>query len=273
MKVALFVPCFIDQLYPEVAIATLRVLERAGCEVEYPPDQTCCGQPMANAGHERDAASTMRNFVRTFAGYEHIVAPSGSCVAHVRAHYGRSTAVGPDGGPARADDDAGAGWKADVRAVRERTFELCQVLTDVLDVRELGASFPHRVGLHPGCHALRMLGLARPSEIQAPPFDRVRDLLQRVDGLELVELDRPDECCGFGGTFAVTEAATSAKMGRDRIRDHVEHGAEVIVSTDMSCLMHLDGLIRRDGSPVRVLHVAEVLDTVGPERVPVAGAA
>jgi L-lactate dehydrogenase complex protein LldE len=257
MKVALFVPCYVDQLYPRVAIATLRVLERAGCEVAYPADQTCCGQPMANAGYERDALGTMERFVRSFAHYDYIVAPSGSCVAHVREHYhGLGEAIQPRG-------FGGSGWPDTVRHVRERTYELCEFLTEVLGVDDVGASFPHRVGLHPGCHGLRMLGLATPSEVQAPQVDRVRALLERVDGIELVELDRPDECCGFGGTFAVTEEAVSVKMGRDRIRDHVEHGAEVIVSTDMSCLMHLEGLIRRDGASVRVMHVAEVLDRVG----------
>lgn len=246
MNVGLFVPCYIDQLYPRVAVATLRVLERLGCEVGYPDGQTCCGQPMANAGFARAGTEAMRNLVRCFADYDYIVGPSASCVAHVRHHY-----------DTLEQTDA-------VRHVRERTYELCQFLTEVLEVEELGAAFPHRVGLHAGCHGLRMLGLARPSELQAPPFDRVRDLLARVEGIELVELDRPDECCGFGGTFAVAEEAISVKMGRDRVRDHVRHGAEVITSTDMSCLMHLDGLIRRDDLPVRVLHVAEVLDSRAP---------
>lgn len=278
MKVGLFVPCYVDQLYPQVGIATLRVLERAGCEVAYPSEQTCCGQPMANAGYERHGLDAARHFVRTFAGYDYVVAPSGSCVAHVREHYDAveaeggttrgtrerhsGTATASTAGDAEAmNEEAGGGRVAldAVRHVRERTFELCQFLVEVLEVDDLGASFPHRVGLHAGCHGLRMLGLATPSEIQAPPFDHVRRLLEHVDGLELVELDRPDECCGFGGTFAVTEEAVSVRMGRDRVADHVRHGAEVITSTDTSCLMHLEGLIRRDGLPTRVVHVAEIL--------------
>jgi L-lactate dehydrogenase complex protein LldE len=143
-------------------------------------------------------------------------------------------------------------------------MELCEFLTDVLQVNDLGASFPHRVGLHAACHGLRMLGLAKPSELQGPSFDHVRQVLERVEGLELVDLARPDECCGFGGTFAVSEEAISVKMGRDRIQDHVTHGAEVIASTDMSCLMHLDGLIRRQQLPVRVMHVAEILNAREP---------
>jgi L-lactate dehydrogenase complex protein LldE len=242
MTVGLFVPCYVDQLYPQVAIATLRLLERLGCDVVYPADQTCCGQPLANAGYAHAAHDTMRHFVRCFDGFDHVVAPSASCVAHVRHHFDRLEQT-----------DA-------VRRVRARTWELCQFLTDGLGVGDTGAIFRHRVGLHPGCHGLRMLDLARPSEVQAPPFDRVRGLLERVAGIELVEPDRPDECCGFGGTFAVFEEAVSVRMGQDRVQDYVAHGAEFITSVDMSCLMHLDGLIRRQGLDVRVIHVAEILD-------------
>ena len=241
MNVALFVPCYIDQFYPRVAVATLRLLEGLGCEVAFPEGQTCCGQPMANAGFEGESLKAMRRYVEAFAPYDYVVAPSGSCVLHVHEHYDALEQT------------------ADVRHVRARTFELCEFLTDVLEVQELEARFPHRVGLHAGCHGLRGLHLARPSEIQEPPFDKVRRLLGMVDGLELVDLDRPDECCGFGGTFAVAEEAISVKMGRDRLRDHLAHGAEVVTSTDMSCLMHLDGLARRQSSDVRVMHVAEIL--------------
>ena len=245
MKTALFVPCYIDQFYPGVAVAALRLLERLGCEVVFPEGQTCCGQPMANAGFEGESAAAMRRYVEAFAAYDYVVAPSGSCVLHVREHYDALEQT------------------ADVRHVRERTLELCEFLTDVLGVRELDVRFPHRVGVHAGCHGLRGLHLARPSEIPEPPFDKVRRLLGMVEDLELVDLARPDECCGFGGTFAVAEEAISVKMGRDRLRDHVAHGAEVITSTDMSCLMHLDGLARRSGADVRVMHVAEILEGDG----------
>jgi L-lactate dehydrogenase complex protein LldE len=244
MMVGLFVPCYVDQLYPQVAVATLRVLERAGCGVVYPEAQTCCAQPMANAGYAAAGTTAMWHFVRCFAPFEYVVAPSASCVAHVREHYDTLEQT------------------PEVRHVRARTFELCQFLAEVLRVDDVGAHFPHRVGLHHGCHGLRMLGLARPSERVAPPYDRVRQLLARVTGLELVPLDRADECCGFGGTFAVTEEAVSVKLGLDRVRDHLRHGAEFITSADMSCLLHLDGIIRRQQLPVRVLHVAEILDSV-----------
>jgi L-lactate dehydrogenase complex protein LldE len=242
MKIGLFVPCYVDQFYPNVAAATLCLLERLGCEVEYPLDQTCCGQPMANAGFADEAVGAMHRFVDAFAPFEFIVAPSGSCVLHVRDHYA-----------VMEQTDA-------VRQVRDRTYELCAFLTDVLHVDRLDATFPHRVGLHESCHGLRGLRLGRASEIAAPAYSKVRGLLQGIDGLTLIELARPDECCGFGGTFAVTEEAVSVRMGRDRLQDHLDHGAEVITATDMSCLMHLDGLIRRERMALKVLHVAEILN-------------
>jgi L-lactate dehydrogenase complex protein LldE len=242
MRVGLFVPCYIDQLYPGVAIATLGLLEKLGCTVDYPLDQTCCGQPLANAGFEADAVAAMQLFVKNFEGYDQIVTPSGSCALHVREHYGLLEQTEA------------------VREVRSRTYELCEFLTDVLAVETLEVSFPHRVGLHSSCHGLRGLALGRPSELNVPDFNKVRSLLEQVSGLELVELDRSDECCGFGGTFAVTEEAVSVGMGVDRLLDHLRNGVEVITSADMSCLMHLDGLARRRGMPVRVAHVAEILN-------------
>ncbi|KPK03708.1 MAG: Fe-S oxidoreductase [Gemmatimonas sp. SG8_28] len=241
-RVALFVPCYVDQLYPQVARATLELLERHGLDVEFPPAQTCCGQPMANAGCERDALATARSFVRAFAGYDFVVSPSGSCVYHVRHHYDLLE---------QTDD---------VRRVRGAVYELCQFLVDVLNVDDPGIAFPHRVGVHVGCHAQRGLRLAESSELGETSGGVMRRLLERVRGIELVELDRFDECCGFGGVFSVTEAAVSARMGLDRVQDHVRHGADVITSGDMSCLMHLEGIIRRQHLPVRVLHVAEILN-------------
>lgn len=243
VRVGLFVPCYIDQFYPRVAVATLELLERLGCSVTYPLDQTCCGQPLANAGFEKDAAGAGDLFVRTFAPYDYVVTPSASCALHVRHHY-------------RAETARSASL---TRRVQKRTYELCEFLTDVLEVGGLDASFPHRVGLHSGCHGLRGLRLGTATELNQPPQDKVRALLEQVSGLTLVELDRTDECCGFGGTFSVTEEAVSTKMGRDRLDDHVGHGAEIITSADMSCLMHLDGLARREGLGVRVMHVAEIL--------------
>ena len=241
-RVAYFVPCFVDQLHPRAAIAGLRVLERLGLDVVVPTEAACCGQPPANAGFARAAEPVLHRFVDAFAPFERIVVLSGSCAAHVRAH---AAALGPAGE-----------W------VAARTVEFCAFLHDEVGVEAvaaLGAAFPHRVALHVGCHGLRGLGLARPTELQVPPFDKPRALLETVRGVSFADLSRPDECCGFGGTFAVAQPALSAKMGRDRLRDYGAHGAEMIVSTDMSCLLHLGGLARRAGLAMPMVHVAEVL--------------
>jgi L-lactate dehydrogenase complex protein LldE len=170
-----------------------------------------------------------------------VVCPSGSCTSMVRNHYQPFL-----GGDPRAD------------RVRARTYELCEFVTDVLGVKSLTGRFPHKVGLHQSCHGLRELRLGRSSEQMVAPFGKVQQLLQSLDGITLVPLQRTDECCGFGGTFAVTEEAMSVMMGRDRIADHVAAGAEVVTGTDVSCLMHLDGLARRERRPLRFRHVAEV---------------
>ncbi|MFL5606470.1 MAG: (Fe-S)-binding protein [Gemmatimonadaceae bacterium] len=235
-RVALFVPCFVDQLYPHVAVAALRVLERLGVHVAVPEGAACCGQPPANAGFEHDAERALARFVRTHEPYERIIVLSGSCALHVRLHAASGVAA--------------------------RTTEFCSFLHDEIGVdavAALGAEFPHRVGLHIGCHGLRGLGLARPSEVQGPAWNKVRALLETVHGLTFAELARPDECCGFGGTFAVAEPAISAKMGRDRLADYTAARAEVLVSTDVSCVMHLAGLASRSGTVLATRHVAELL--------------
>jgi L-lactate dehydrogenase complex protein LldE len=249
MTAALFVPCYVDQFYPHVAIAALTVLERLGVQVDVPEGAVCCGQPSANAGFGRDGHSTIERFVDVYARYERIIVLSGSCAVHVRLHAGEVVAHG-----GRADD-AGA-------RVAERTTEFCSYLHDELGVErvaQLGATFEGRAAVHIGCHGLRGLGLSKPSELQERPFDKVRALLGTVSGLELVDLTRPDECCGFGGTFSVGEPAVSVKMGRDRLRDFTSHGTQAVVSTDMSCVMHLDGLAQRERIPLPMYHVAEVL--------------
>ncbi|MCP3710573.1 (Fe-S)-binding protein [Paraburkholderia sp. CNPSo 3274] len=243
MKVALFVPCFIDAFYPEVAIATLELLERFGCEVDYPLEQTCCGQPMANSGAQAEAAGAERVFARAFAGYDYIVGPSASCVNHVRDHF---TAI--------EQTDA-------VRKVRESTYELVEFLHDVLGARDFPwAEFPWRVGLHNSCSALRHLKEASVSEIAGPTFSKPLALLEHVKGIEFVKPARPDECCGFGGTFAVTEEAVSVRMGQDKVVDHVSAGAQYIVSADMSCLMHQQGCAERMSADIRFIHIAQVLN-------------
>ena len=242
LTVGLFIPCYVEQLYPQVGMATLRLLERHGVRAEYPEQQTCCGQPMANSGCSADAAPLAERFLRLFRGYGHVVAPSGSCVSMVRNHY-----------------DAFLKGRPGFDHLKRSTFELCEFLVDVLKVGRIEGRFPHKVGLHQSCHGLRELRLGAGSERRVAPFDKVRSLLEHLQGIQLVELQRADECCGFGGTFAVNEEAVSCMMGRDRIADHERAGAEIITGADMSCLMHLDGILRRDRRPLRVMHVAEVL--------------
>ncbi len=246
MRVGLFVPCYVDQLTPRVGLATLEVLARCGVEVEFPGGQTCCGQPMANMGCGADARALAVRYAEVFADYDYVVCPSGSCTAMVRHHY----------------PELYAGTAAQ-RAVWSRTYELCEFLTAFADLDRIRGSFPYRVGLHRGCHGLRELRLGACSELVHERGDTVAQLLRRLDGLELIELERADECCGFGGTFSVDEPGVSALMGRDRIRDHRRAGAQVIASTDVSCLMHLDGLLRRQRSAEKVMHVAEILAAAG----------
>ncbi|GEJ57913.1 (Fe-S)-binding protein [Anaeromyxobacter diazotrophicus] len=243
LTVGLFIPCYIEQLYPEVGLATVRVLERHGVRVEYPEDQTCCGQPMSNTGCTEEARPLAEKFLRLFRGYEHVVAPSGSCVSMVRNHYDGFLAGQPG-----------------FDHLKRSTWELCEFLVDVLKLPRLEGAFPHKVGLHQSCHGLRELRLGSGSERRVAPFNKVQLLLSELRGLQLVELARQDECCGFGGTFAVQEEAVSCMMGRDRLADHERAGAEIVTGVDMSCLMHLDGLIRRERRPLQVLHVAQLLD-------------
>lgn len=241
MKVALFVPCYVDQLFPRVAWASVRLLERLGCSVAFDPAQTCCGQPLLSAGHPAGARLLARRFVEIFADAEHVVAPSASCVATVRRHYEHLL-------------------PGDLRvSALNRVRELCEFVVEVLGVERIPGRYPHRVGLHPSCHGLRELGLGSASERATPRRDPARLLLGSLAGITLVEPARRDECCGFGGTFAVTESAVSGMMGRDRVRAQRAAGAEVLTATDVSCLAHLDGIARRGGEALRVAHVAEIL--------------
>ena len=245
VKFGLFIPCYIDAFFPEVGVATLELLEKLGCSVEYPLEQICCGQPMANSGCQDDAAATEAHFVGCFKDFATVVGPSGSCVHHVRFHL-----------------DA-VEQTPEVRKVRAGTRELVEFLHDDLKVADFpwAPAFPHKVGLHDSCSAVRGLGHTRPSErVNLPYFSKTRDLLGKVRGLELVEIDRPDECCGFGGSFCVTDEAVSAKMGYDRVHDFHRHGAECIVSADMSCLLHMKGVIDRLKLPLKVVHIAQILN-------------
>lgn len=242
MTVGLFIPCYVNQFYPDAAKATLQLLQKLDVNVVYPGKQTCCGQPMANSGFEHLTSECDRLFIENFSEFEYIVAPSASCVLHVKDHL-HST---------ENEEKASA--------IRGKIYELVEFLTDVLKIESLDAVFPHKVGIHHSCHGLRGLYLSQMSELNAAPFSKPQGLLNMVKGLELVTLDRPDECCGFGGTFCVAEEAVSVKMGKDRVTDHSKNGAEYITSSDLSCLMHLEGILHRSKSNVKVVHIAEILN-------------
>ncbi len=227
MRVGLFVTCFNDTLFPQVGKATVAVLERLGMEVDFPAGQTCCGQMHFNSGYRAECVPLVRHFAEVFAGYEAVVTPSASCASMVRHYHHR----------------------VDPSVPVPRVYELCEFLTDVLEVTDVGAYFPHRVAFHATCHSQRMLHIG----------DRPARLLSAVDGLDLAPLQHSAECCGFGGTFSVKNPDTSVAMGQDKADDVVATGAEVLASADTSCLMHIGGLLSRRGSPVKPMHLAEIL--------------
>lgn len=239
MKVALFIPCYVNAVFPEVGLASLHLLEQLGVDVEYPEGQTCCGQPMGNAGFENEAAGLARRFERIFRHYDCVVGPSASCVSFVRDHY--ETLLGH---PFPAE---------------KHIYEICEFVHDVVRPERFPVPFPHKVSLQNSCHGVRLLHLSSPSERVVPYRNKLRSLLERVEGCEVLEPERPDECCGFGGMFAVEEHAVSGQMGRDKVHRHIATGAEFIVGADCSCLMHQNGIIARGHLPIRTLHVAQIL--------------
>jgi L-lactate dehydrogenase complex protein LldE len=238
MRIALFITCFNDLLFPEVGQAVVRLLRRLGHEVEFPAGQTCCGQIQFNTGYRDECVPLARRFASVFAGFDAIVTPSPSCAAMVRRHH-----------PLVAREAGDPGLEAAVAAVTPRVHDLTEFLIDVLGVTDVGARFRHTVVFHPTCHSVRLLGIG----------DRPERLLAAVDGLTLVDLPGAEECCGFGGTFAVKNVDTSVAMGSDKVAAIRSTGAEVLTSADTSCLMHLGGLLSRAGAPVRVMHVAQIL--------------
>jgi L-lactate dehydrogenase complex protein LldE len=244
VRVALFITCANDALYPRTGQAVVTLLERLGVEVDFPREQTCCGQMHYNTGYRREAEPLARRYGEIFAGYDAIVTPSGSCAAMVRENYPKLGARAADGGTLAET----------VARVVPKTYELSEFLLDVLGVEDVGASFPHRVTYHPTCHSARLLRVG----------DRPLRLLRAVRGLELVDLPASEECCGFGGTFALKNPAVSAAMGADKAQHATDTGAEVLCAADNSCLMHIGGTLRRRGDGPRVLHLAEILAATEP---------
>ena len=239
MKIGLFIPCYVDAVYPEVGVATYKLLKHLGLDVTYPEGQTCCGQPMANAGFEKQAAPLAKKFEDKFKVFDYVVAPSVSCTAFVKINY-----------PRLLDHECETAKKA---------MDVVEFLHDVVKVKQTLGTFPHKVSLHNSCHGVRELGLSSPSEQHVEKFNKIKDLLQLVDGCLVVEPERPDECCGFGGMFSVEETAISAQMGKDKVERHIATGAEYVTGPDCSCLMHMAGVARKQGLKMEFKHVVEIL--------------
>ncbi|MBO3741208.1 (Fe-S)-binding protein [Actinoplanes flavus] len=238
MRIAFFATCLADTLFPEAAKATVRLLERLGHEVVFPFDQTCCGQMHVNTGYQTEALPLIRRYAQTFDRYEVIVAPSGSCAGSIRHQHAMV-----------ASSHGDAGLAARSASVAARTYELSELLVDVLKIEDVGAYYPHRVTYHPTCHSLRMIRVG----------DKPLRLLRQVRGLDLVELPAAEQCCGFGGTFALKNAETSTAMLADKMTNIVSTGADVCTAGDSSCLMHIGGGLSRLRTGVRTVHLAEIL--------------
>lgn len=235
MTVQLFIPCFIDQLYPQTAFNMIKVLEKAGCTVEYNSNQTCCGQPAYNAGFRNDSKEVCSKFLKDFGGAEYIVAPSASCTGFIRNYY-----------PKIFDNSS---HHNEVKEMRDRTFEFSEFLVNVLKIEKFGASLPANATYHDSCAGLRECGIK----------EEPRRLLSHVKGLHLMEMKDNETCCGFGGTFAVKFEAISTSMADQKVNNARDSGADTIISTDHSCLMHIDGVIRHKGLSMKTMHIADVL--------------
>lgn len=241
-KIGLFIPCYINAVYPNVGIACYKLLQSFGLSVDYPIDQTCCGQPMANGGYQQKSKHLAERFETLFKDYDYIVGPSASCVAFVREFH--PSILGRD--PHRCHS-------------AQYLYDITEFLHDIVKPERFPVSFPHIVSIHNSCHGVRELGLSNPSERTEPYYNKIRSLLERVDGITIKEPERVDECCGFGGLFAVEEPEVSACMGRDKLRDHMSTGAEYITGADSSCLMHMQGIIDREHLPIQTIHFLQIL--------------
>ena len=241
MIIGLFIPCYVDAVFPEVGMATYKLLRHLDLDVAYPLDQTCCGQPMGNAGFESHAVPLAAKFEEKFKGFDYVVSPSVSCTAFVRINYSRLLK-----GKTTCE-------------TASKAMDVVEFLHDVVKLDRRLGTFPHKVSLHNSCHGVRELGLSSPSEQHVTKFNKIKDLLQLVDGIQVVEPERPDECCGFGGMFSVEETAVSAQMGLDKLERHIQTGAEYVTGPDCSCLMHMAGVARKQGLKMEFKHVIEIL--------------
>ena len=248
MKVGLFIPCYVDAVYPEVGVATWKLLKHLGIDVTYPEKQTCCGQPMANAGFEKQAVPLAEKFEEKFKDFDYVVAPSVSCTAFIKFNYPRLL-----GGKTAQNNEVHECETA------KKCMDVVEFLHDVVKVDHRLGTFPHKVSLHNSCHGVRELGLSSPSEEHIAPFNKIKDLLLLVDGINVVEPKRHDECCGFGGMFSIEETAICAQMGKDKVERHMQTGAEYITGPDCSCLMHMAGVAKKQCLNIKFKHVVEIL--------------
>ena len=242
MRIGLFIPCYVNAIYPNVGVASYKLLTSLGLDVDYPLDQTCCGQPMANGGFEGKAAEVAKSFDEQFKDYDYIVGPSASCVSFVKENH-----------PHILEEEGHVCQSAG------KIYDICEFLHDVVKPKSLKAKFSHKVSIHNSCHGVRELGLSAASELNVPYKNKMRDLLELVEGIEVVEPKHIDECCGFGGLFAIEEQAVSTKMGIDKVKDHMNTGATYITGPDSSCLMHMQGVIKREKMPIEIIHIVEIL--------------
>ncbi|MBO9604384.1 MAG: (Fe-S)-binding protein [Paenibacillaceae bacterium] len=237
MRVSLFVTCLADQLYPEVGESVVRLLSRYGCEVDFPQAQTCCGQPAFNSGYQDEAREVARAMIRAFEHSDYVVSPSGSCTGMVHHYYPHLFKDEPE-------------WLRKAEQLVEKTYEFSQFLVNVLGVTDLDAVFPEKVTYHPSCHAMRLLGVK----------EEPRELLANVNGMDFVELPRKEDCCGFGGTFAVKMADMSEAMVCEKAANVCATNANVLCGTDMGCLMNIGGRLNKEGKPIRIMHIAQLLE-------------
>ncbi|OAV65318.1 Lactate utilization protein A [Bacteroidales bacterium Barb6] len=242
MKVGLFIPCYINAVYPEAGVATYKLLDYFGVEMDYPTAQTCCGQPMANGGFEGEAVSLANKFEELFGKYDYVVAPSASCTAFVKEVY-----------PKLLNKEQHACQTSG------KIYDLCEFLHDILKVKEMPGTFPHKVSIHNSCHGVRELNLSSASELNIERYSKIKDLLKLVKGIEVFEPHKADECCGFGGMFCVEEPDVSVCMGQDKLKNHIATGAAYITGADSSCMMHMQGIVKREKLPIKFIHVAQIL--------------
>lgn len=242
MKVGLFIPCYINAIFPEVGVASYKLLKHYGVDVDYPLDQTCCGQPMANGGFEDKAIPLAKQYDKLFAEYDYIVSPSASCSAFIKENHPRLLEKEEHACKASGN-----------------TYDLCEFLHDILKIKSVPGKFPHKVSIHNSCHGVRELHLSAASELNIPVYSKIKDLLSLVEGIEVFEPERKDECCGFGGMFAIEETAVSGCMGKDKVKSHMATGAEYITGADSSCMMHMQGIVEREKLPVKFIHTVQIL--------------